>query len=72
MRELVNEDDTADSITYQCPDCSKCVVCKRSWRLTAISLQESVEQAIIEASVKLDLENKQVVVNLPWIKDLRS
>ena len=26
MRELVDEDDTADTITYRCPDCSKCVV----------------------------------------------
>ena len=30
MRELVDEDDTADTITYRCPDCSKCMVCKRS------------------------------------------
>ena len=55
MRELVDEDDTADTITYRCPDCSKCVVCKRSCRRTAISLQESAEQTIIESSVKLDL-----------------
>ena len=26
MRELIDEDDTADTITYRCPDCSKCVV----------------------------------------------
>ena len=32
MRELVDEDNTADTITYRCPDCSKCVVCKRSQR----------------------------------------
>ena len=56
MRELVDEDDTADTITYRCPECSKCVVCKRSQRRTAISLQESAE---------LDLENKRVVVKLP-------
>ena len=43
MRELVDEDDTADTITYRCPDCSKCIVCKRSCRRTAISLQESAE-----------------------------
>ena len=69
MRELIDEDDTADTITYRCPECSKCVVCKRSCRRTAISLQESVEQGIIEASVKLDLENGRVVVNLPWIRE---
>ena len=36
MRELVDKDDTADTITYRCPDCSKCVVCKRSRRRSAI------------------------------------
>ena len=69
MRELVDEDDTADTIMYRCPDCSKCVVCKRSWRRTAISLQESAEQSIIESSVKLDLENKRILVKLPWVRD---
>ena len=50
---------------HRCPDCSKCVVCKRS----AISLQESTEQTIIEASVKLDIENQHVLVTLPWVRD---
>ena len=66
MRELVDENYTADTITYRCPDGSKCVVCKRSRRRTAISLQESAEQTIIDSSIKLDLENKRVVVKLPW------
>ena len=69
MRELVVEDDTADTITYRCPECSKCVLCNRSWRRTAISLQESAEQTIIESSVKLDLENQRVLVTLPWVRD---
>ena len=63
MRELVDEDNTEDTITYRCPECSKCVVCKRSCRRTAISLQE--EQTIIESSVKLDTENQRVLVTLP-------
>ena len=65
MRELVDEYDTADTIMYRCPDCSKCVVCKRSQKRTAISLQKSAKQSIIESSVKLDLENKRVLVKLP-------
>ena len=69
MRELVDEDDTADASMYRCPECSKCDVCKRSCRRTAISLQESPEQTIIESSVKLDLENQRVLVTLPWVRD---
>ena len=63
MREVIDEDNTADTITYRCPDCSKCVVCKRSCRRNAISLQESAEQAIIESSVR------RVIVTLPWVRD---
>ena len=44
------------------------MVCKRSHRQTAISLQESAEQEIIESSIKLDLENMRVIVKLPWIR----
>ena len=69
MRELIDEEETADTITYRCPECSKCVVCKRSRRRTAISLQESAEQTIIESSVKLDTENRRVLVTLPWVRD---
>ena len=69
MRELVDEDDTADTITYRCPDCSKCVICKRSRRRTDISLQESAEQTLIESSVKLDIENKWVILKLSWVRD---
>ena len=69
MRKLVDEDDTADTITYRCYECSKCVVCKRSCKRTAISLQESAEQTIIESSVKLDTENQRVIVTLPWVRD---
>ena len=69
IRELVDEDDMADTITNRCPDCSKCVVCKISHRRTANPLQESVEQTIIESSVKLDTENRQVIVTLPWVRD---
>ena len=69
MRELVDKDNMANTITYRCPDCSKCEVCKQSQRRTAISLQESAEQTIIESSVKLDIENKRVIVKLPWVRD---
>ena len=65
----MDEDDTADTITYRCPDCSKCMVCKRSRKRTAVSLQEAAEQTIIESSVKLDLENQPVLVTLPWVRD---
>ena len=52
MRELVDEDNTADTIMYRCPECCKCVACKRSRRRTALSLQESAEQSIVVETKK--------------------
>ena len=34
-----------------------------------MSLQESAEQSLIESSVELDTENRQVLVTLPWVTD---
>ena len=60
LRELVDADDVSDNLTYRCSKCSKCQECKSSTKNRAISTQERVEQAVIEESVKLDLENKRV------------
>ena len=48
MRELVDQDNLGDFVTLRCPECSKCVMCKVSRRRTAVSLQESMEQEIID------------------------
>ena len=69
MRELVGEDQNENLVTYKCNECAKCITCKKSPRLTAISLQESLEQSYIEKSVSIDYESKKVVVTLPFIKN---
>ena len=69
MRELVDQDDLIDWVTFRCSDCSKCIKCKMSRRRTAVSLQEAAEQEIIEKSVTLDLEKKKVIVKLPMLRD---
>jgi len=69
MRELMNLDNPDDIVSYRCKDCSQCITCKRSPRLTAISIQEALEQSYIESSVKIDFKEKKVVVNLPFMKD---
>ena len=65
----MNLDNPDDIVSYRCKDCSQCITCKRSPRLTAISIQEALEQSYIESSVKIDFKEKKVVVNLPFMKD---
>ena len=53
MRVLLDQDDIGDTVSFRCPGCSKCLTCKKSQRITAVSLQEAREQVIIEQSVKI-------------------
>ena len=69
MRELMNLDSPDDIVSYRCKDCAQCITCKRSPRLTAISIQESLEQSYIENSVKIDLHKGKVIANLPFMRD---
>ena len=69
IRELVDQDDVEQLVTYRCEQCAKCEECRRTPRVTAVSLQEAREQKIIEDSVKFDFINKRVEVILPFLKN---
>ena len=69
LRELVDQDDVDDVVTFRCPTCSKCVTCKQSSKMTATSIQNSVEHAAIKGSIHIDLEAERVWVDLPFIRD---
>ena len=69
LRELVDHDDVSDNLTYRCSKCSKCLDCQHSNKFRAMSIQERREQAVIKDSVKLDLIQKRVTVQLPFMKD---
>ena len=72
IREMINQDDidnTSSGVDYRCSKCSSCQECKKSPRNTAISLQESMEQSIIEQSVTVNRSTGKVIVKLPFKKN---
>ena len=69
MRVLLDQDDIGDTVSFRCPECSKCLMCKKSQRSTAVSLQEAHEQVIIEQSIKLCEDKNIVIAKYPCIKD---
>ena len=69
MQVLLNLDDIRDTVSFRCPECSKCLTCKKSQRSTAVSLQGVQEQVIIEQSVKICEENNTVIAKYPFLKD---
>ena len=69
IRELVDQDDIDQLVTYRCDNCAKCEECKKSPRITAQSLQDAREQEMIEKSVRIDFKEEKVFVNFPFLKN---
>ena len=65
MRVLLDQDDIGDTVSFRCPECFKCLTCKKSQRSTAVSLQEAQEQVIIEQSEKICEDNNTVIAKYP-------
>ena len=59
------EQECGVDINYRCVRCRDCSTCKDADRTEAISLREEAEMELIDQSVKLDLENKQILCSLP-------
>ena len=52
-------------VDYRCVRCRDCSQCKNADRTEKISLREEAEMELIDKSVRLDLENKQIICSLP-------
>ena len=54
-------------VTYRCVDCRGCLKCKNGVRLDAISIQEEVEQSMIERAVRVDIDQCRSSSKLPFV-----
>ena len=68
LRIYEDQEDLGQDIAARCEDCATCTKCSHSARSRMISLQEEMEQEAIEKSIRLDLQNKQVKVGLPFTR----
>ena len=69
QKEYFDQDDVEQTHSVRCEDCAKCKKCGQSAKSRMISLQEKIEQEAIEASVKIDINEKKAWVDLPFLKD---
>ena len=60
-------ENAGTEITYRCKDCRECPECKKSDRFESISIQEEIEQAVIEKSVVVDINKGQTIAKLPFL-----
>ena len=69
LKPLQDEDDIPHLINTRCDACLNCPNCKASARDKTKSVQEAFEQEVLEKTVRVDLEQNKVWVNLPFIQD---
>ena len=69
LRKFQDVENIGASIEYRCTVCRNCAACRNSDEIELLSLQEEVEQKMIEDCVRLDVEKKTVLSSLPFIKD---
>ena len=61
-------ENAGSEISYRCVNCRDCVNCKKSQQIECISIQEEVEQNIIDNSVNVDIERGVTVAKLPFFR----
>ena len=67
LRTFMDEQDKDDTINFRCEKCKLCK-CSSSNRTKMMSLNEKIEQKLIEESVSVNLDEKRVYVDLPFMK----
>ena len=64
MRERVE-----NAITYRCVNCRDCSDCKKSEQIQCISIQEEMEQDIIDSSVQVHIGKGVTTATLPFLEN---
>ena len=62
-------DAAGTDISYRCVDCRQCPKCKNGPVLEEVSIQEEMEQALIDKSVTVDTEQRISEASLPFTSD---
>ena len=70
LSKLIDRVENAGTeITYRSIDCRNCQECKRSQRIDAISIQEEIEQDLINRSVRVNIDQGITVAKLPFVTE---
>ena len=69
LKRFEESESVGTEIYYRCVRCRGCTDCTNGERIDCISIQEEVEQTIIEKSVNGNLDKGCTVVKLPFLCD---
>ena len=69
-RKFEEIENAGTDVSYCCVQCRDCSNCKLSEQIEHISIQEEMEQGIIERSVKVDISKCETIAKLPFVKKI--
>ena len=69
LKRFDEVESAGTEISYRCVRCRGCADCKNGERIECISIQEEVEQTIIDQSVTVDIKRGQTSAKLPFLCD---
>ena len=62
-------DMTGTDVSFRCPKCRNCETCKKSQRFDAVSIQEEIEDDVIQRCVTVNLDEGKSSALLPFVTD---
>ena len=69
VKQFDEIEEAGMAITYRCVDCRVCSNCKKGARFEAVSIQEEIEQNLIERSIHVDVEQGITTEKLPFVTE---
>ena len=67
LQKFQDVENAGTDISYRCVDCRNCPECKRSPRIESISIQEEIEQNLIDRCVEVDISQNKTTSSLPFL-----
>ena len=68
--KIFDEIDTAGTdVSFRCPKCRNCETCKKSQRFDAVSIQEEIEDDVIQRCVTVNIDEGKSSALLPFVTD---
>ena len=69
IRRFDEVESACTEILYRCKNCRNCKECKKSLRFDMISIQEEIEDEILDQCVTVDVDKGEAVAKLPFVVD---
>ena len=69
VRRFDEVESACTEILYRCKNCRNCRDCKKSLRFDMVSIQEEIEDEILDQCVTVNLDKGETVAKLPFVVD---